>query len=156
MKSDHNGIIIAKNYVNSYSVKVHGSNVVTVRNRASLRKILPVVPVHNLVFAQGKNPVQEAQGAESTGSRLDRAGQQAGPKAFVDRAGLRAGVESRLNVDRAGRQAGAGAGAGPRVEARRNVEIGPGADADRAEAVLRAGAETANPGLLGVLRAVPR
>ena len=154
LKSDHNGIIIAKNNVNSYSVKVHWPNVVTVQNRASLRNILPVVPVHNLVFAQGKNPVQEAQGAESTGSRLDRAGQQAGPKAFVDRAGLRAGVESGPNVDRAGCQAGAGAG--PRVEARRNVEIGPGADADRAEAVLRAGAETANPGLLGVLRAVPR
>ena len=157
LKSDHNGVIIAKNNVNSYSVKVHGSGLVTVRNRASLRKILPVVPVHNLVFAQGKNPVQEAQGAESTGSRLDRAGQQAGPKAFVDRAGLRAGVESGPNVDRAGRQAGAGAG--PRVKAGRNVEqpeTGPGADADRAEAVLRAGAELANPGLLGVLRAMPR
>ena len=74
MKSDHNEIIIAKNNVNSYSVKVHGSNLVTVRNRASLRKILPVVPVHNLVFAQGKNPVQEARGAESAGGRLDRAG----------------------------------------------------------------------------------
>ena len=77
MKSDHNGIMIAKNNVNSYSVKVHGSNVVTVRNRASLRKILPVVPVHSLVCVQGKNPVQEVQGAESAGSRLDRAGQQA-------------------------------------------------------------------------------
>ena len=46
LKSDHNGIVVGKNNVNSSSVKIHGSNVVTVRNRASLRKIVPVVPVH--------------------------------------------------------------------------------------------------------------
>ena len=127
-------------------MKVHGSNEVTVRNRASLRKILPVVPVHSLVCVQGKNPVQEAQGAESAGSRLDRAGQQAGPQGFVDRAGLRAGVKSGDNVDISGRQAGSRAGDGPRVQS----------DADSAEAVLRAGAEVANPGILGVLRSMPR
>ena len=157
LKSDHNEIIIAKNNVNSYSVKVHGSNLVTVRNGASLRKILPVVPVHKVVFGQG--PVQEAQGADSAGGQQDRAGQLTGLKQFGDRAGLRAGVKSRLNVDKVGRQAGAGAGAGPRVEARRNVgqsETGLAADADNAESVLRAGAELANPGLLGVLRAMPR
>ena len=135
MKSDHNGVIIAKHNFNSYSVKVIGSGLLTIRNRASLRKILPVVPVHNVVFAQGMKPVQGAEGAVSTWSRLDRAGQQAGSRSVVDRAGLKAGAKSRPNVDRAGWQAGAG----PRVEAGRNVEqpeTGPGADADRAEAVL--------------------
>ena len=39
LKSDHNGVIVGKNNINSDSVKVHGSNHVTVRNRASLRKI---------------------------------------------------------------------------------------------------------------------
>ena len=41
---------------------------------------------------------------------------------------------------------GARAGAGPRVQP----------DADSAEAVLCAGAEMANPGILGVLRSMPR
>ena len=47
LKSEDNGIIIGKNNVNSYSVKVHGSILVTVPNKVSLPKILPVVPVHN-------------------------------------------------------------------------------------------------------------
>ena len=144
LKSDHNGVIIAKHNFNSYSVKVSSSGLVTVCNRASLRKILPVVPVHNLVFAQGMKPVQGAD----TRSQLDRAVRQAGPRSVVDRAGLKAGAKSRPNVDRAGWQAGAG----PRVEAGRHVEqpeagpradkevlqtgTGPGADADWAEAVL--------------------
>ena len=41
---------------------------------------------------------------------------------------------------------GARAGAGPRVQS----------DADSAEAVFRAGAEMADPGILGVLRLMPR
>ena len=107
---------------------------------------LALIALPCLVCVQGKNPVQEAQGAESAGSRLDRAGQQVGPQGFVDRAGLRAGVKSGDNVDVSGRQAGARVGAGPRVQL----------DVDSAEAVLRAGSEMANPGVLGVLRSMPR
>ena len=113
-------------------MKSHGSNIVTVRNRASLRKIVPVVPVHNLEYVQGMNPGQKARGAESAGSRPDRAGQQAGPRGFVERAGLKAGVKSSDNVDVSGRQPGARAGC--RVQK----------EVDSAEAVLRAGSEMAN------------
>ena len=107
-----------------------------------MRKILPVVPVHNLECVQGMNPGQKARGAESAGSRPDRAGLQAGPRGFVERAGLKAGVKSSDNVDVSGRQPGARAGFLSEV--------------DSAEAVLRAGSEMANPGILRVLRSVPR
>ena len=43
LKSDHNGVVVAKHNFNSYSVKVNGTGLVTVRNRASLRNILLVV-----------------------------------------------------------------------------------------------------------------
>ena len=91
-------------------MKIHGSNVVTVRDRASLRKILPFVPVLNLDCVQGMGPVQKAQSAESAGSRLDRAGHQAGPSGCVERAVLKAGVNSSDNVIVSGVQPGARAG----------------------------------------------
>ena len=157
LKSDHNGVVVAKHNFNSYSVKVNGTGLVTVRNRASLRKILPVVQAHNLVYAQGKKPVQ---GADSARSQLDRAVRQAraGPRPDVDRAGRQAGAGPRIEADRDVLQPEAG----PRAQADRGVlqaRAGSGVDADRAilqaEAVLRAGAELADPGLLRVLRAGP-
>ena len=121
-------MIIAKNYLNSYSVKVNGSGLVTVRNRASLRKILPVVPVHNLVFAQGMKPVQGAD----TRSQLDRAVRQAGPRT-VDRAGRQAGAGPRADMDVVQPEAGPRVGKGA-------LQTGAGSEVD-AEAVLRVGAE---------------
>ena len=125
-------------------MKIHGSNVVTVRNRASLPNILPVVPVHNWDCVQGMGPVQKAQSAESARSRLDKAGHQAGPPGYVERAGLKAGVRSSDNVIVSGGQPGVRAGC--RIQK----------EVDSAEAVLHAGSEMFNPGILSVLRSVPR
>ena len=99
----------------------------TVRNRASLRNILPFVPVHNLDCVQAMGPVQKAQGAESAESRLDKAGHQAGPPGYVKRAGLKAGVRSSDNVIVSGGQPGARAGC--RIQK----------EVDSVEAVQRAG-----------------
>ena len=139
MKTDYNGIIVGKNNVNSYSVKVNGSNVVTVRNRATLRKILPPTPVHNLESVQDMSPVQSVPSAEVAGSR-DLARHQAGPPGFIERAGLRSGVRSSNNVVISGDSAGC------RVQ--KEIEA--------CEAVLRAGSEMSNPGILRVLRSMPR
>ena len=46
LKSVYSGEIVGKHNVNSYAVKVNWTNQVTVRNRASLRKIPPPVPIH--------------------------------------------------------------------------------------------------------------
>ena len=83
--------------MNSYSVKVNGTNRVTDRNRATLRRILPPVPIHNLESVQDMSPVQSVQSAEPAGSR-DLARQQAGPPGFMERAGLRYGVRSNNNI----------------------------------------------------------
>ena len=139
LKSDYNGIVVGKNNVNSYSVKVNGSNVVTVRNRASLRKILPPIPVHNLDGVQDMGPVQSGPSAEGAGSR-DLARHQAGPPGYIERAGLKSGVRSSDNVVVSGDSTGC------RIQ--KEVEA--------AEAVLRAGSEMSNPGILRVLRSLPR
>ena len=139
LKSDYNGIIVGKNYVNSYSVKVNGSNVVTVRNRASLRKILPPIPVYNLDGMRDIGPVQSVPSAEGAGSR-DLARHQAGPPGYIERAGLKSGVRSTDNVVVSGDSTGC------RIQ--KEVEA--------AEAVLRAGSEMSNPGILRVLRSLPR
>ena len=39
LKSDYSGEIVGKRNINSYAVRVNGTNQVTVRNRASLRKL---------------------------------------------------------------------------------------------------------------------
>ena len=109
-----------------------------------MRKIVPVVPVHNLEYVQGMSPGQKAQGAESAESRLNKAGHQAGPPGYVERAGLKAGVRSSDNVIVSGGQPGVRAGC--RIQK----------EVDSAEAMLRAGSEMANPGILSVLRSVPR
>ena len=81
LKSDYNGIIVGKNNLNSYLVKVNGTNRVTVRNRATLRRILPPVPIHNFESVQDMSPVQSAPSAEPAGSR-ELARQQVGPPWF--------------------------------------------------------------------------
>ena len=139
LKSDYNGIVVGKNNVNSYSVKVNGSNRVTVRNRATLRKILPPIPVHSLEGVQDMGPVQSVPSAEGAGSR-DLARHQAGPPGYIERAGLKSGVRSSDNVVVSGDSTGC------RIQ--KEVEA--------AEAVLRAGSEMSNPGILRVLRSLPR
>ena len=49
MKSDYSGVILGRHNENSYAVKVNGTGKVTLRNRASLRKIPPPVPIHRPV-----------------------------------------------------------------------------------------------------------
>ena len=46
MKSDYSCEIVGRQNVNSYAVKVNGISQITVRNRASLWKISPPVPIH--------------------------------------------------------------------------------------------------------------
>ena len=46
LKSDYSGEIVGRHNVNSYAVKVNRTGQVTVRNRASLQKIPPPVPIH--------------------------------------------------------------------------------------------------------------
>ena len=129
------------------------------RNRASLRKIVPVVQAHNLVHVQDKNVFQ---GADCARSQLDRAVRQvrAEPRpGKANRAGHRAGQADRgvlQSETRPGTQADKGvlqSEAGHRNHADRGVGVDK--DTLQAEAVLRAGAELADPGLLGVLRARP-
>ena len=97
LKSDQNGVVTSKNGFNSYSVRISGSGFITIRFRATLRKILPVVQTDSLMFGQGQKAVQRPdraqpdQGAEpELSQRPDRAqpGQRAGaePGALHDRA----------------------------------------------------------------------
>ena len=65
LKSNRNGIIVSKNDFNSYSIMVNGSGLITTRNRATLRKILPLTQSDNLVFAQGLNSGQRADSVQS-------------------------------------------------------------------------------------------
>ena len=46
LNSDYSGEIVGRHNVNSYAVKVNGTGQITFRNRASLRKIPPPVPIH--------------------------------------------------------------------------------------------------------------
>ena len=46
LKSDYSGEIVGTHNVNSYAVKINGTNQVMVRNGASLRKIPPPVSIH--------------------------------------------------------------------------------------------------------------
>ena len=64
LKSDYNGIIVCKNNL----IRV------TVRNRATLRRILPPVPIHNLERVQNMSPVQSVPSAAT----LTRGGRQKG------------------------------------------------------------------------------
>ena len=107
LKSDQNGIIVSKNDFNSYTVNISGSGLITVRNRATLRKILPVVQTDKLVFGQGQLGAQRPDRAEPSlgaGPELRRRPNRAEP-------GLGAGVELRRRPDRA--QPGLDVGADP-------------------------------------------
>ena len=84
-------------------------------------------------------PVQSVPSAEGAGSR-DLARHQAGPPGYIERAGLKSGVRSTDNVVVSGDSTGC------RIQ--KEVEA--------AEAVLRAGSEMSNPGILRVLRSLPR
>ena len=53
LKSDYNGEIVGRHNINSYAVKVNGTGKITVRNRASIRKIPPPIPVHQPLNLQG-------------------------------------------------------------------------------------------------------
>ena len=130
LKSDYNGIVVGKRNLNSYAVKINGTGRVTVRNRATLRKILPPVPIHKLASVQG--PVMSGPSAEPAGS-----GRQAGPLGCVQRAGLRSGVMNGNNIVVSGDSAD-----GAIVQK----------ELESCELVLRAAADMDNPGILKVLR----
>ena len=91
MKGDYNGEKVGTHNVNSYAVKVNGTNIITVRNRASLWKILPPVPIHKPLTVQA--PVQ------SSGPSAEPAvgSQRAVPSGMVTRAGLRSSTGPRHN-----------------------------------------------------------
>ena len=120
--------------MNSYAVKVNGTDRITVRNRATLCRILPPVPVHNLESVQA--PVLGGPSAVPAESR-----QRAVPPGSVMRAGLRSGDKPSHNIIVSGDNAGISGG-------QREV--------DSCELVFRAAAEMDNPGILGVLRQSPR
>ena len=95
MKSDQNGVITSKNAFNSCSVRISGSGLVTIRNRATMRKILPVVHTDKLVFGQGQLAVQRpdrAQPSQGAGHELRQRPDRAQP-------GQRAGAEPGQRPD---------------------------------------------------------
>ena len=67
LQSDQAGVVTSKNGFSNYSVKVSGSGLVTKRNRATLRKMLPTVQTEKLLFGQG----QRADKAEQVGQPVD-------------------------------------------------------------------------------------
>ena len=73
LKSDYSGEIVGKHNINSYAVKVYGSNQVTVRNRATLRKIPKPVPIHIPVIESDlSRPAMEPRSAPLAPSRVTR------------------------------------------------------------------------------------
>ena len=126
--------MVGRSNLNSYAVKINGTDRVTVRNRATLRKILPPVPIHKLESVQV--PVLSGPSAVPAESR-----RQAGPPGIVGRAGLRSGDRPSHNTVVSGDNA---AGSGGQKEV------------DSCKLVFRAAAEMDNPGILKVLRQSPR
>ena len=49
LKSDSSGVVIGRRNENSYAIKVNGSEIVTVRNRSTLRRIPTPVQIHRPV-----------------------------------------------------------------------------------------------------------
>ena len=134
LKSDYNGEIVGRHNVNSYAVKVNGTGKTTVRNRASLRKILPPIPVHKPITVQA--PFQSSgPSAEPAESR-----QRAVLPGSVKRAGLRSGNEPSHNIIVSGNNAGSGSQA----------------EADACKLVMHVAANMDNPGIMGILRKSPR
>ena len=64
---------VGKHNINSYAVKVNGSNQVTIRNRATLRKIPKPVPIHIPVIESDlSRPAMEPRSAPLAPSRVTR------------------------------------------------------------------------------------
>ena len=96
LKSDYNGEVVGRHNVNSYAVKVNGTNRVTVRNRASLRKIPPPVVLHKPMTVQAPALSRPASGPRS---ELAVGSQGAVPSvpSMVTRSSLKASNVPRLN-----------------------------------------------------------
>ena len=134
MKFDYNGEIVGRHNINSYAVKVNGTDRTTVRNRASLRKILPPIPVHKPITVQA--PIQSsAPSAEQAEGR-----QRAVLPGLAKRAGLRSGNEPSHNINVSGTHEGSGSQA----------------EADACKLVMHCAANMDNPGPMGILRKSPR
>ena len=85
------------------AVKVNGTDRITVRNRATLRRILSPVPVHKPISVQA--PVMGGPSAVPAESR-----QRAVPPGSVGRAGLRSGDRPSHNIIVSGDNAGGSGG----------------------------------------------
>ena len=112
LKSDQSGVVTAKHAFNSYSVRISGSGLITVRNRVTLRKISPVVQIDNLVFGQGQKAVQRPDGAQLAPG----AGPELRPRPDKALPGRRPDMTVRQSTGRASTdhsQAVGGAGGGP-------------------------------------------
>ena len=108
LKSDYNGEVVGRHNVNSYAVKVNGTNRVTVRNRASLRKIPPPVVLHKPMTVQAPALSRPASGPRS---ELAVGSQGAVPSGMVTRStgsGLNSSTEPRLNSMVPGQNEGSG------------------------------------------------
>ena len=73
LKSDQTGVVTSNNGFNNFSVRISGSGFITKRNRATLRKILPMVQTDSLMFGQCQNAVKIADMAEQVGQGTARA-----------------------------------------------------------------------------------
>ena len=126
---------MGKHNVNSYAVKVNGTNRTTVRNRASLRKIPPPVSIHEPLTVQA--PVQSS----GPSAELAVGSQRAVPSGMVTRAGLKSSTEPRQNS----------------TVSEQNAGSSSQADHDHTcELIMQVAANMENPGILSVLRKPPR
>ena len=117
---------------------MNGTNRVTVRNRASLRKIPPPVVLHKPMTVQAPALSRPASGPRS---ELAVGSQGAVPSGMVTRSGLKSSTEPRLNSMVPGQNEGSGSQA----------------DYDQAcELIMQAAASFDTPGnILSVLRKKP-
>ena len=117
---------MGKHNINSYAVKVNGTDRTTVRNRASLRKILPPIPIHKPLPVQA--PVQSSgPSAEPAVGR-----QRAVPPGMVTRACLRSSNEPRQNSTVSEHNAGSSS----QAEAENSCEL-----------IMQVAANMENPGM---------
>ena len=95
MKSDYSGEIVGRHNVSSYAVKVNGTGKVTVRNRASLRKIPPPVSIHAPMTVP--NVSRPAGGPRSGLAVRSQQGAVPSVPSMVTRSSLKASNVPRLN-----------------------------------------------------------
>ena len=134
LTSDYNGEIVGRHNINSYAVKVNGTGKTTVRNRASLRKILPPIPVHKPITVQA--PIQSSGPSDEPAESRQRAVLPG----IVKKAGLRSGNEPSHNIIVSGTNEGSGSQA----------------QADACKLVMHAAANMDNPMIMGILHQSPR